>query len=282
MRKTLCLAAVVVLCLSSCGKITLNANPKFGPAPKPITNLAESIDRFSLTYDKATRQAKLDVSYFNVDVVGTDGLPVFTAIESLDGEVNEKGEAILKHAELTDFTAKLVCIDEACLKSEIELTHLGGKLAGTATLRQSTAEQADMLVSRKDSEPTQSVQERVWKLLGSHFYTTSFTITEIDGAKSLFSLKVTFSNEGLKPGDERYFVEKELGIGGEIEEKSSVRLVVWVKKLENEPLRGEELTPYSATVRYEKGSRQLSIVLQENEFTKKPEIDLTFDLRPGF
>jgi hypothetical protein len=275
----------LILVLASCGKETPETAAPTNPAAAPpeakaedewkqIKTFAQSIESVSFVFDESSSMAKLGFQFRNIDVIGSDLVPVFTFISNLQGKVANDGTADLSNPGAKDFNATLKCKDKHCSNADIEITSRSGSLAGKARITQKMVNNPKTAsFSFGSFENTETAQSQMLKALGRNFIKSSnFTIREvIDGRKSFFELNLSLSNSNNLPQDANFFDSKTFTLSGEIGTKVLVRLTCATLK---GGLSTVSSTPYTAEVIYDANRAFVSTRFIENATTKEVESSL--------
>jgi hypothetical protein len=224
--------AVVSLSLAGCGKEKETAlktqDGRETPAGqskaaaaedwKEISNFAQSLE--GLTFDFKDGKADLDFNFRNIEVIGSDGVPVYSYVSSLRGAIDGEGRATLTNGLSPEYTADLACEDKQCLNAEIKIHKRSGSLAGTAIVKHRSLLGANStkISSAGSAALTSDLETGILSSLdGNDPRTADLYVQDVvGGRKSFFKLKIRFSNAHLQASDPGYFDEKEIVLSGPI------------------------------------------------------------------
>jgi hypothetical protein len=228
-----------------------------------ITNLAQSIEGVSFSYDSKSKAAKLGFEHRNLDKFDDKGLPYYTYIFELKGQVGADGSVTLVDERVPDYTGKAKCLDSACLQSEIEIRKASGKLAGSASIKYTTLVNTGSNTGHGDIKDANSTQAQVSKALRTDPFATTLTIKEVvGGRKSFFEIKYEFSNRNCRPQDEDHFDQKWAAVSGEIGKNVLIHLGIGSSK---GAMAIGGSSPYHADVYYDPSRSFVGVSFKEQE-----------------
>jgi hypothetical protein len=233
---------------------------------RQIKTFAQSIESVGLDFDSKTRVATLAFEYRNVDVMGSDGVPVYTHLHGMQGVVGADGIAVLAVPALPEYSARVKCKDAECLNAKIEITKTSGTIAGAANIRQTTYTQVGTLISTDFTQlytRGDTTHQVIAKDINSSDpRTVTLKIKEvIDGRKNFFLIRLKFSNILRHPRDDSYFDAKEVQVWGEI---GSNKLIQAGQGSSNGGYSSSRSTPYRADVQYDADRQYVGVKFYEN------------------
>jgi hypothetical protein len=268
-------SSVIALGISGCAK-DQQSTVKSIPTPvvdpdgsstddwQSIKTLAQSIEDVRVDYDTVLKTASLYFQFRNLDVLDEHGVPEFTYVESLKGQLGADRTASLSDPQVQDISAKLKCADDKCLVSEVVITKVGGKLAGSAKVTTKTVENVGQAVG-VDGDITQvNTETEAAKALQSNDpRTVSLTVRQVvDGRKNFFSIKTNFSNILHRQGDPDYFVAKSTEISGVIGQNQLLHIGYAVS---SETIGTGDISPFYGDVTYAADRDDVVVTFKKDE-----------------
>lgn len=168
------------------------------PSPASVASFAHSIETLNFTYDPTSQLADLDFEY-DTGAKSSVGYPVVDDIQ-LRGKAVKGESASLESDQASDFSAKVLCSDETCSYSQIELT---GKNSETLKINATTLTQAQSALAYGTipDDPATVMDALAKGLSGVEQRDVSLSIREIVGGTTYFEMRFNLGkNQGIASG----------------------------------------------------------------------------------